>query len=305
MRGGDQRRGRRGHPRGAHVHALLHDRRTGTRSTTWSGRPATRSSPTTRKAATPSSSATSSSPRRGRRTPPTSWRRSTSVEPSAPPSASPAFASSRAAWSTRSAGGAPRTATSPPPEDAQVFAEELTHLIVTQKAAFNSPVWFNVGVPDTPQQCSACFILAVDDHMSSILNWYVEEGTIFKGGSGSGINLSQDPLVQGVARRRRHGVAVRSASCAAPTPAPARSSRAARPGAPPRWSSSTSTTPTWRTSSGARPTRSRRRARCATRGSTWTSTARTAPRSSTRTPTTRSASPTSSCARSSRTRTGS
>ncbi|MGZ8630079.1 MAG: vitamin B12-dependent ribonucleotide reductase [Actinomycetota bacterium] len=75
--------------------------------------------------------------------------------------------------------------------DAEVFAEELTHLIVTQKAAFNSPVWFNVGVPDTPQQCSACFILAVDDHMSSILNWYVEEGTIFKGGSGSGINLSK------------------------------------------------------------------------------------------------------------------
>jgi ribonucleoside-diphosphate reductase alpha chain len=76
-------------------------------------------------------------------------------------------------------------------EDATVFAQELTHLIVTQKAAFNSPVWFNVGVPDTPQQCSACFILAVDDHMSSILNWYVEEGTIFKGGSGSGINLSR------------------------------------------------------------------------------------------------------------------
>ena len=76
-------------------------------------------------------------------------------------------------------------------QDAQIFADELTHLIVTQKAAFNSPVWFNVGVPDTPQQCSACFILAVDDHMSSILNWYVEEGTIFKGGSGSGINLSR------------------------------------------------------------------------------------------------------------------
>ncbi|MGE5227296.1 MAG: vitamin B12-dependent ribonucleotide reductase, partial [Planctomycetaceae bacterium] len=87
-------------------------------------------------------------------------------------------------------------------EDAQVFAEELTHLLVNQKAAFNSPVWFNVGVPDTPQQCSACFILAVDDHMSSILNWYVEEGTIFKGGSGSGINLSKirsskEPLAGG------------------------------------------------------------------------------------------------------------
>ncbi len=87
-------------------------------------------------------------------------------------------------------------------DDAQVFAEELSHLLVNQKAAFNSPVWFNVGVPDTPQQCSACFILAVDDHMSSILNWYVEEGTIFKGGSGSGINLSRirssrEPLAGG------------------------------------------------------------------------------------------------------------
>jgi len=74
--------------------------------------------------------------------------------------------------------------------DARVFSDELTHVLVTQKASFNSPVWFNVGVPNVPQQCSACFILAVDDTMSSILNWYVEEGTIFKGGSGSGINLS-------------------------------------------------------------------------------------------------------------------
>jgi ribonucleoside-diphosphate reductase alpha chain len=87
-------------------------------------------------------------------------------------------------------------------QDAQVFGDELSHLMVTQKAAFNSPVWFNVGVPDTPQQCSACFILAVDDTMSSILNWYVEEGTIFKGGSGSGINLSRirssrEPLAGG------------------------------------------------------------------------------------------------------------
>jgi ribonucleoside-diphosphate reductase alpha chain len=86
--------------------------------------------------------------------------------------------------------------------DAEVFADELTHVLVTQKAAFNSPVWFNVGVPNTPQQCSACFILAVDDEMSSILNWYVEEGTIFKGGSGSGINLSRirsskEPLAGG------------------------------------------------------------------------------------------------------------
>ncbi|MDQ3991556.1 MAG: ribonucleoside-diphosphate reductase, partial [Actinomycetota bacterium] len=77
------------------------------------------------------------------------------------------------------------------PADADIFAEELSHLLVNQKMAFNSPVWFNVGVPDARAQCSACFILSVDDTMSSILNWYVEEGTIFKGGSGSGINLSR------------------------------------------------------------------------------------------------------------------
>jgi ribonucleoside-diphosphate reductase alpha chain len=75
-------------------------------------------------------------------------------------------------------------------ESADVFNAELTHLLVNQKAAFNSPVWFNVGVEPHPQ-CSACFILSVEDTMSSILNWYVEEGTIFKGGSGSGVNLSR------------------------------------------------------------------------------------------------------------------
>jgi ribonucleoside-diphosphate reductase alpha chain len=75
--------------------------------------------------------------------------------------------------------------------EAAAFNAELKHLIVTQKAAFNSPVWFNIGVAGVPQQASACFILAVDDTMDSILNWYVEEGTIFKGGSGSGINLSR------------------------------------------------------------------------------------------------------------------
>ena len=75
--------------------------------------------------------------------------------------------------------------------EAKTFAEELTHLLVTQKAAFNSPVWFNVGWrPKGEEQVSACFILAVEDQMKSILNWYVEEGTIFQGGSGSGINLS-------------------------------------------------------------------------------------------------------------------
>ncbi len=75
--------------------------------------------------------------------------------------------------------------------EAACFSDELKHLIVEQKAAFNSPVWFNIGVKGVPQQASACFILAVEDSMSAILNWYVEEGTIFKGGSGSGVNLSR------------------------------------------------------------------------------------------------------------------
>ncbi|MBA2282875.1 MAG: vitamin B12-dependent ribonucleotide reductase [Acidimicrobiia bacterium] len=75
--------------------------------------------------------------------------------------------------------------------EAEAFNAELKHLVVHQKAAFNSPVWFNIGVAGVPQQASACFILSVDDTMDSILNWYVEEGTIFKGGSGSGVNLSR------------------------------------------------------------------------------------------------------------------
>ncbi len=75
-------------------------------------------------------------------------------------------------------------------DEAEAFAAELRYLIVTQRAALNSPVWFNIGVPGVPQQASACFILSVEDQMSSILNWYVEEGTIFKGGSGAGVNLS-------------------------------------------------------------------------------------------------------------------
>ena len=76
-------------------------------------------------------------------------------------------------------------------DEAETFNAELKYLLVNQKVAFNSPVWFNIGVQGVPQQASACFILAVDDKMDSILNWYVEEGTIFKGGSGAGINLSR------------------------------------------------------------------------------------------------------------------
>ncbi|MBG6102968.1 ribonucleoside-diphosphate reductase alpha chain [Micromonospora vinacea] len=76
------------------------------------------------------------------------------------------------------------------PADAEVFAHELTWMLLNQVFSFNSPVWFNVGTP-SPQQVSACFILAVDDSMDSILDWYKEEGLIFKGGSGSGVNLSR------------------------------------------------------------------------------------------------------------------
>ncbi len=74
--------------------------------------------------------------------------------------------------------------------DAEVFEHELTWLLLHQYFSFNSPVWFNVGTP-SPQQVSACFILSVDDSMDSILNWYKEEGFIFKGGSGAGLNLSR------------------------------------------------------------------------------------------------------------------
>lgn len=75
-------------------------------------------------------------------------------------------------------------------EDAEIFGQELTYMLLHQIFSFNSPVWFNVGTP-APQQVSACFILSVDDSMESILDWYKEEGLIFKGGSGSGVNLSR------------------------------------------------------------------------------------------------------------------
>ena len=75
-------------------------------------------------------------------------------------------------------------------EEAEDFKQELKYVLATQRAAFNSPVWFNIGAPSRSQQASACFILAVEDTMPAILNWYREEGMVFKGGSGSGINLS-------------------------------------------------------------------------------------------------------------------
>src|SRR5436190_5200282 len=75
-------------------------------------------------------------------------------------------------------------------DEAQTFRAELTHLLLHQMVAFNSPVWFNVGFEEHPQ-CSACFILSVEDNMESILDWIRKEGLVFRGGSGSGINLSK------------------------------------------------------------------------------------------------------------------
>jgi ribonucleoside-diphosphate reductase alpha chain len=87
------------------------------------------------------------------------------------------------------------------PADSDAFEDELTHILLHQMAAFNSPVWFNVGFEEQPQ-CSACFILSVQDTMESILDWNTKEGKIFRGGSGSGINLSNirgstEPLSKG------------------------------------------------------------------------------------------------------------
>ncbi|MFJ9418654.1 vitamin B12-dependent ribonucleotide reductase [Streptomyces sp. NPDC101227] len=76
------------------------------------------------------------------------------------------------------------------PADAEIFEHELAYALLHQVFSFNSPVWFNVGTQQ-PQQVSACFILSVDDSMESILDWYKEEGMIFKGGSGAGLNLSR------------------------------------------------------------------------------------------------------------------
>ncbi|OLD11063.1 MAG: hypothetical protein AUJ06_01105 [Chloroflexi bacterium 13_1_40CM_3_70_6] len=99
--------------------------------------------------------------------------------------------------------------------DRDAFADELKYLLVNQHASFNSPVWFNIGVPGVPQQPSACFILSVEDDMHSILDWFRNEGVIFKGGSGSGVNVR---------------------SCAARIRSRDRSSRAAPRGARRRWS---------------------------------------------------------------------
>ena len=91
-------------------------------------------------------------------------------------------------------------------DEEQAFINELKYILVTQRAAFNSPVWFNIGVAGVPQQAAACYILAVDDTMDSILNWYREEGIIFKGGSGFRGQPVQDPLQSGAPPGWRNGV---------------------------------------------------------------------------------------------------
>jgi len=88
------------------------------------------------------------------------------------------------------------------PLQQQTFEHELAHILVHQMAAFNSPVWFNVGVEGVPQQGSACFILHIEDSLEDITRWYAEEAKIFQNGSGAGLNLSalrasEEPLSRG------------------------------------------------------------------------------------------------------------
>ena len=146
-------------------------------------------------------------------------------------------------------------------EDAAIFHDELAHMLLTQKVAFNSPVWFNVGCdrlePDAEgqnwhwdpatggvrysatgyhnPQCSACFINSVEDSMSGIMDLARTEAMLFKFGSGTGTNFSSSAFQQGIRLGRRHGQRPARASCAASTPLPGSSSPAARRAARPRW----------------------------------------------------------------------
>ena len=150
-------------------------------------------------------------------------------------------------------------------EEAATFEAELKAILVNQYAAFNSPVWFNVGFEEKPQ-CSACFILSIEDSMESILDWIRREGIIFRGGSGSGLNLSK--LRSSKEQLTKGGYASGPVSFMRGADASAgRSSRVARRGARPRWSCSTSTIRTSTSSSGARRGRSARRA-CSRRRAT-------------------------------------
>ena len=119
-------------------------------------------------------------------------------------------------------------------EEGDTFAAELRHLLVAQRASFNSPVWFNIGVPGVAQQASACFILDVEDDLRSILNWYAEEGVIFQGGSGAGANLSKirstKELLSGGGVPSGPVSFMRGADASA-----GRSRAGAPPAGPPRW----------------------------------------------------------------------
>ncbi|GAE79144.1 ribonucleotide reductase [Cutibacterium acnes JCM 18920] len=174
-------------------------------------------------------------------------------------------------------------------DDAKVFGEELTWLLVHQYFSFNSPVWFNVGTT-SPQQVSACFILSVDDSMESILNWYREEGFIFKGGSGAGLNISRirssKELLSSGGTASGPVSFMRGADASAGT---IKSGGATRRAA--RWSSLTSITPISKSSSRPRRARRTRFVLCAMPGSTWTWAGATSSAFSIRTPTTRCVSP--------------
>ena len=182
------------------------------------------------------------------------------------------------------------------PEDAEVFEHELTWMLVHQVFSFNSPVWFNVGTP-APQQVSACFILAVDDTMDSILNWYREEGLIFKGGSGAGLNLSRirssKELLSSGGTASGPVSFMRGADASAGT---IKSGGATRRAA--KMVVLDVDHPDIGEFIETKRSRRRRSGSCATPASTWTSVERTSPASSTRTRTTPCGSPTSSCARS-------
>ena len=143
-------------------------------------------------------------------------------------------------------------------DEAETYNDELKHLLVTQKAAFNSPVWFNIGVPGVPA-AGLGLLHPLRRRPDGLDPQLVRRGGHDLQGR---LRLRHQPVEHPLARwscsRAAAPPPARSASCGAPTPRPARSSPAARPGAPPRWSSSTSTTPTWRSSSGSRPARRRR-----------------------------------------------
>ena len=173
-------------------------------------------------------------------------------------------------------------------DEADAFHAELKHLLVNQYAAFNSPVWFNVGFEERPQ-CSR--LLHPRHRRLDGLDPQLDR----RGGADlpRRLGLGHQPLaralLEGAALQGRLSPRGRSRSCAAPMPRPARSSRAARRAARPRWSCSTSITPTSRSSSGASRARRRRRARSRRPATTCRWTRRTGPRSSTRTRTTRCA----------------